>query len=35
VTLGKIGETLPGAFLLLLMALNQLTKSFDGVSTEL
>jgi hypothetical protein len=35
VTLGKIGGTLPGAFLLLLKVLDQLTKSFDGLSTEL
>jgi hypothetical protein len=35
VTLGNIGRRLPGAFLLLLTVLDQLTKTFDGHSIEL
>ena len=35
VTVGNIGGRLPGAFLLVLMMLDQLTKTFDGISIEL
>src|ERR1700686_1913674 len=35
VTLGNIGGRLPGAFPLVLMVLDQLTKTFDGLSIEL
>jgi hypothetical protein len=35
VTVGNIGGRLPGAFLLVLMMLDQLTKTFNGISIEL
>ena len=35
VTVGNIGGRLPGAFLLVPMMLDQLTKTFDGISIEL
>jgi len=34
-TLGNIGGRSPGAFLLVLMVLDQFTKTFDGFSIEL